>query len=220
MRIKVVTGHYGTGKTEFSVSLAMKLAAQGEKVALADLDIVNVYFRSRERSELLEKAGVRVISSLLGHNSSLDLPAISGEVRGPIYDGKTQVIIDVGGDQAGTNALVNFRDDLIENGYEMLYVINSNRKETQDLDGALKHLDGIEFVSGLKVTGLVVNTHLLWETKAEDLMEGYKLAQEVSKTRGLPIVYISGIKEALEGLDPDLEGERLEIGMYMREAWM
>lgn len=220
MRIKVVTGHYGTGKTEFSVSLAMKLAAQGEKVALADLDIVNVYFRSRERSELLEKAGVRVISSLLGHNSSLDLPAISGEVRGPIYDGKTQVIIDVGGDQAGTNALVNFRDDLIKNGYEMLYVINSNRKETQDLDGALKHLDGIEFVSGLKVTGLVVNTHLLWETKAEDLMEGYKLAQEVSKTRGLPIVYISGIKEALEGLDPDLEGERLEIGMYMREAWM
>ncbi|NLY35919.1 MAG: ParA family protein, partial [Tissierellia bacterium] len=148
MRVKIVTGHYGTGKTEFSVSLAMKLASQGKKVALADLDIVNVYFRSREHSELLEKAGIRIISSSLGHHSSLDLPAISAEVRGPIQDGKTEVILDVGGDKAGTNALVNFRRDIIESGYEMLYVINSHREETKDLAGALKHLDGIEMVSG------------------------------------------------------------------------
>ena len=220
MRVKIVTGHYGTGKTEFSVSLAMKLASQGKKVALADLDIVNVYFRSRERSELLEKAGIRIISSSLGHHSSLDLPAISAEVRGPLQDGKTEVILDVGGDKAGTNALVNFRRDIIESGYEMLYVINSHREETKDLAGALKHLDGIEMVSGLKVTGLVVNSHFLRETKAQDIMEGYQLAKKVQEERGLPIRYISGIASALKDLPEDLEGEKLEIGMYMREAWM
>lgn len=220
MRVKIVTGHYGTGKTEFSLSLAMKLASQGKKVALADLDIVNVYFRSRERSQLLEEAGIRIISSSLGHDSSLDLPAISAEVRGPIQDGKTEVILDVGGDKAGTNALVNFRRDIMESGYEMLYLINSHREQTKDLAGALEHLDGIEMVSGLKVTGLVVNTHFLRETRAQDIMEGYQLAKQVQEERGLPIRYISGIASALEDLPEDLEGEKLEIGMYMREAWM
>lgn len=220
MRVKIVTGHYGTGKTEFSVSLAMKLAREGKKVALADLDIVNVYFRSREKSAEMEEAGIRVISSSLGHFSSLDLPAISAEVRGPIQDKKTQVILDVGGDKAGTNALVNFREDLVESGYDMFYVINSNRQETREVQGALKHLEGIEMVSGLKVTGLVVNSHFLRNTTAQDIMEGYKLAKEVQEIRGLPIAYVCGIKEALSELPQDLEGEKLEIGMYMREAWM
>ncbi len=220
MRVKIVTGHYGTGKTEFSVSLAMKLAAQGKRVALADLDIVNVYFRSREKSDMLEEAGIRIISSSLGHGSSLDLPAISAEIRGPIQDGKTEVILDVGGDKAGTNALVNFKEDILASGYEMLYVINSKRSETQDLQGALKHLDGIEMVSGLKVTGLVVNSHFLRETRAEDILEGYELARQVGAKRGLPIVYVSGIKKALDQLPPGLDGEKLEVGMYMREAWM
>lgn len=220
MRIKIVTGHYGTGKTEFSVSLAMKLALEGKKVALADIDIVNVYFRSRERSKILEEAGIRVISSSLGHDSSLDLPSISAEIRGPIQDKTSQVILDVGGDKAGTNALVNFRRDLIDNGYEMLYVINSHREQTKDLAGALNHLDGIEMVSGLKVTGLVVNSHFLRETTSQDIMQGYMLAKEVQEKKGLPIRYICGIKSALKDLPEDLEGEKLEIGMYMREAWM
>lgn len=220
MRVKIVTGHYGTGKTEFAVSLAMNMAQKGEKVTLADLDIVNVYFRSRERSELLEAAGIHVISSSLGHESTLDLPAISAEIRGPIHDEKTQVILDVGGDMAGTNALVNFRKDVEESGYEMLYVINSHRPETKDLQGALKHLDGIEMVSGLKVTGLVVNSHFLRETTAEDILEGYALAQKVKEERGIPILYIAGIPSALEGLPQGLEGQHVKIGMYMREDWM
>ena len=198
----------------------MKMAQEGKKVALADLDIVNVYFRSRERADMLEEAGIHVISSSLGHNSTLDLPAISAEVRGTIHDISTEVILDVGGDMAGTNALVNFRKDVQESGYEMLYVINSHRPETSDLEGALKHLDGIEMVSGLKVSGLVVNSHFLRETTAEDILEGYALAQQVKKERGTPILYISGIASALKNLPENLEGEQVEVGMYMREDWM
>lgn len=220
MRVKIVTGHYGTGKTEFSVSLAMKMAAEGKKVALADLDIVNVYFRSRERADLLEQAGIHVISSSLGHQSTLDLPAISAEIRGPIHDTTTEVILDVGGDMAGTNALVNFKKDVEESGYELLYVINSHRPETSTLEGALKHLDGIEMVSGLKVSGLVVNSHFLRDTTAQDILEGYALAQQVKEERGIPIRYISGIPSALADLPKDLEGEQVEVGMYMREDWM
>lgn len=217
--IKIITGHYGSGKTEFAVSLAMQLADHA-KVALADLDIVNPYFRSRERAQLMEQKGIRVISSSLGHNSSLDLPAISAEIRGPIGDPDTEVILDVGGDHVGARALVGFRNDILKRGYDMYLVINSYRPETGDVEGVLKHLEAIEYSAKLKFTGLIVNTHMIRQTTAEDILHGYRLAKRVQEKTQLPIVYISAIPEALKDLPEGLEGEQLPIGMYMREAWM
>lgn len=97
-RIRIIIGHYGSGKTEFAVNYAIKLAKQGRKVALADLDVVNVYFRSREKAEMLESLGIKVISGALGHNANLDVPAIAAGVLGPLQDESYDVILDIGGD--------------------------------------------------------------------------------------------------------------------------
>lgn len=216
--LKIVTGHYGSGKTEFAVSLAMKMAREGKKVALADLDIVNPYFRSRERAQEMEAQGIRVISSSLGHNTTLDLPAVSAEIRGPIQDLSYNVILDVGGDSVGARVLVNFIDDIKKRDYEMYLTINAYRPDTKTADDVIRHIDAIEFVSKLKITGLINNTHLLRETTAEDVLTGYELTKAVSDKTGLPIKYISAIPSALEGLS--FEEETLKIGMYMRDAWM
>ena len=74
-RVMVVTGHYGSGKTEFCVSLALRLAETGfapyQRLALVDLDIANPYFRSRERRETLEGAGVKVYGSAYEHEITM-----------------------------------------------------------------------------------------------------------------------------------------------------
>ncbi|WP_459130189.1 nucleotide-binding protein [Guggenheimella bovis] len=218
-KLQIITGHYGSGKTEFAVSLAMKLAKEGKRVALADLDIVNPYFRSRERADVMEKAGIRVISSSLGHSSTLDLPAVSAEIRGPIQDESMDVILDIGGDSVGARVLVNFLEDIKTRGYELNLVVNAYRPETRTADDVIRYIESIEFVSTLKFTGLISNTHLLRETTKEDVMAGLRLTKEVSERTHLPIVYTSAIGSALEGVEPE-SGELLEVGMYMRDAWM
>lgn len=218
--VLVVSGHYGSGKTEFAVSLAAQLATRGEKVAVGDLDIVNPYFRSRERAVELEQRGIRIISSSLGHNITQDLPAISAEIRGPIQDRTCHVILDVGGDSVGANALNEFTKDIERRGYEMLLVLNAYRPETGSVPGVLKHIEAIQKASHLTFGGIVVNTHMVRQTTAEDVLAGYELATQVSEASGLPIRYISAIPAALEGLPDDLVGERVPVGLFMREAWM
>lgn len=218
--VTVVTGHYGSGKTEFAVSLAFKRAAEGKLVAIADLDIVNPYFRSRERADEMEQHGIRIYSSSLGHKQAVDLPAVSAEIRGPIQDPNSTVILDVGGDSIGAKVIVGFNPDLRRRGYEMLLVVNAYRAETQTLDGVLRHLASIQSTSTLEFTGLISNTHVIRHTTAADVLVGYELTKAVSEASGLPIRYISAIPSALQGLPDDLEGERLPIGLYMRDAWM
>lgn len=226
--VRVVTGHYGSGKTEFAVSLALAEAHAGRRVALADLDIVNPYFRSRERADVLEAAGVWVISSTLGHTSTLEIPALDPQVRAPIADPTWDVILDLGGDSVGAKVVTQFRADVRRRGYELLLVVNAYRPETADAAGVLHYLTQIETVTGLKTTGLVSNTHLLRETTTADVRVGLELCREVSRMTGIPVTYVAAIPDALAGLDPDeltSTGSAggispLPIGMYLRDEWM
>jgi len=218
--VRVITGHYGSGKTEFAVSLAMRLAAAGRGVALCDLDIVNPYFRSREQADLMEAQGIRVISSKLGHVTTLDLPAISPAVREPIGDPALDVILDVGGDANGAKALVEFGRDIRHRGYEMLLVVNAYRPETPDVAAVLHQRAAIEESCGLSFTGLISNTHLMRETTRDDVLTGYALTKAVSERTGLPICYVSAIPAALDGLPDELHDVLLPIGLFMRPAWM
>lgn len=223
---RVIAGHYGSGKTEFAVNLALLEAARGRRVALVDLDVVNPYFRSRERADLLEAAGVWVISSSLGHTAAIEAPAISPQARAPIGDPAWDAIVDLGGDAPGARVLAQFRADLVRRGYELLVVVNAHRPETADAAGVRRHLTQIEAATGLAASGLVSNTHLLRETTTADVLAGLALCRQVAASAGLPITHVAAIPEALAGLPADalLHGgrpiEAVPIGLHLRAEWM
>ncbi|MFZ5967496.1 MAG: ATP-binding protein [Bacillota bacterium] len=219
-RIRIIIGHYGSGKTEFAVNYAVKLAESKKNIALADLDIVNPYFRSREKQEMLERLGIKVIASAIGKSLGSDLPAVSASVLGPIQDETCDVVLDVGGDAVGARALARYKAYFAEGNYDMFCVINANRPGTQDLEGALEHIAAIERVVGVKVTGLVNNTHMLRETTIEDVLRGQELVKQVSQHKGIPIKYVSTLERLIPDLPKDMEGETFSIEMYMREDWM
>ncbi|WP_077368671.1 nucleotide-binding protein [Anaerosalibacter sp. Marseille-P3206] len=218
-RIKVITGHYGSGKTEFSVNYAVKLASEGKKVALADLDVVNLYFRSREKEDILSELGVKMISSSV-KASAVDIPAISAEVYGPLQDESYETILDVGGDPAGARVLGRYNPYLIEGNYDMFYVLNANRPDTDTVEKAIGYLHAIEGTARLKFTGIINNTHMLKSTTVEDVLKGQKLAEEVSNKLEIPIKYIVALEDVAKQLPTNLQGEIFPIKLYMREDWM
>lgn len=218
-RIRIIIGHYGSGKTEFSINYAVKLAKEGKKVALVDLDVVNLYFRSREKEEILTELGIKVISSSI-KASAVDIPAISAEAYGPLEDSTFDTILDVGGDPAGARVLGRYHELLKDGEYEMYYVLNANRPETSTVEKAVGYLNGIEGIARAKVTGIINNTHMLKSTTVGDVMKGQKLAVELSQKLDIPIKYIVALEDVAKKLPEDLEGEIFPIKLYMREDWM
>lgn len=226
-RIRIIVGHYGSGKTEVSVNYAMTLREElsnlklEEKIAIADIDTVNPYFRSREKEELLQSMNIESYSSIL-KNSTLDLPAVSPEILYKINDTSYNYIIDVGGDVIGTKVLGSISTDIQKQSYDMFMVINKNREFTDTSDKIIEYIRDIENTSKLKVTGIINNTHMLWETTVNDIIEGSILANEVGEKLGIPVKY-STCRETIEmNLQEasSIKEEILKIRMVMREEWM
>jgi hypothetical protein len=186
-RVLIVTGHYGTGKTEFSVNLALDLAKAGEKTILADLDIVNPYFRSRERRALLESAGVRLICSSQAC-SDADIPSLPAEVLTILEDRSYRGVLDVGGDPDGARVLARFQPKILPEDYQMIFVSNANRPEVRTVEKAVSYLRAIEAVTGLAYGGIVNNTHLCGETTPAEIRKGAALAREISEATGIPVL--------------------------------
>lgn len=217
-RIRIITGHYGSGKTEFAVNYTLGLAATGTKTAIVDLDIVNPYFRSRQMEPFFEERGIRVIASSIKGLSG-DIPALSPEINTVFHDKSYNAVIDVGGDKVGATALGRYHEYLDAEPYDMMFVLNANRSMTHDLDGAIKYIREIEAGSRQKVTALVNNTHLCGETTIEDIMRGQQLSEQVSDALGLPIKYIVVQKELVPNLPQNLKGEVFPIDIYMKKPW-
>lgn len=201
-KITVITGHYGVGKTNISVNLAVKLADEGKRVTVVDLDIVNPYFRTADFSELFKDRKIELIKPMYA-NSNLDIPAISFDLERIVSENK-YIIIDVGGDDAGAIALGRYAEALsrYQSDLDMYYVINCYRYLTRTSDEALELMKEIETASRMKHTGIINNSNLGIETTAEDINKSKAFANEISKEANLPIIFHSYNKKiGIESMD-------------------
>ena len=216
-RIQIITGHYGSGKTEYAVNLALHLAQTTENVALADMDIVNPYFRSYEQAKRLEDAGIRVIVTSCG--GIADIPAINPEVMSIFQQEQWTGVLDIGGDPIGARVLARFAPQLKPDDFDLLFVLNANRPETKDVESALQYMQGIEAECRQKVTGIVNNTHLCGETTAEEILKGAKLAHELSERTSLPIIHHAVQRKFVEQVQDKLPEPILPMNIYMKKPW-
>lgn len=216
----IIVGHYGSGKTEFTMNYARHLRGQGLPVVVADLDIVNPYFRVRERRDYLAEQGIRVVSSNCEEDDHLDMPALAASVRA-CFESEQAGLVDVGGDPAGAVVLAQYAWLLRERPYSMWMVVNANRPQTAQAEDVLAYIEGIERFSRLRVNGLINNTHLLRETAPEDILRGDALVGEVQERTGLPVV-CTVIEERLRPQmeDKALKGEPFYISLEMRPDWL
>ena len=216
-RVSIITGHYGTGKTELSVNLALALAAEGKRVMLADLDIVNPYFRSRERRPQLEAAGIQVISSSQA-GSDADVPALPAELLAILENRDIRGILDIGGDPVGARVLARFQPKIVQEDYQLIFVLNANRPEVREAEHAIAYLRSIEAVTGLTCSGIVNNTHLCGETTPAEIRKGAALAEAVSRQTGIPILCHTAEVRFADAVS-DLREPVFPITINMKKPW-
>ena len=216
-RITVICGHYGCGKTNLTLNLALEAAAAGEKVTVADLDIVNPYFRSSEYGGLLEDHGVRLIAPVFA-GTTLDTPTLPPELYSLFEPEAGRVFIDAGGDDAGVTALGGMHALLEEAGYDMLYVINRYRVLSQTPEEAAALLGEIQAARRLQATALVNNSHLGVETKRQDLLDALEFAKRTAELTGLPLLYSTAPDFSLQEGEALPEGFKL-VKRYVKFLW-
>ena len=186
-RLTLFAGHYGSGKTNIAVNYALALAKEGKKVCIADLDIVNPYFRTADSQAVLEKAGIDLISPQFA-NSNVDLPALPAASYRLVQDKETFGIMDIGGDDRGAYALGRFTPAILEeNDYRMVFVFNGFRPLTRTAEDALEIMREIEAACGLQFTCIVNNSNLGAETTPELFLETVETAKKLSQLSGLPL---------------------------------
>lgn len=204
-RLTMLCGHYGSGKTNVAVNMAFDLKKQYERVAIADLDIVNPYFRTKDSSAEFEKANIRLICSQYA-NTNLDIPALPPDMYTITDDKTTKVILDIGGDDRGALALGRLVPEILrENDYEMLMVINSYRPLTPDAQSTVEVMREIELASKIPFTGLINNSNLGEETTEQDVLDSAIYARQVSQQTGLPIVLTTVRQELYDPLKNQIQ---------------
>ena len=190
-KVTVITGHYGCGKTNLAVNLALFFAKQGEPVTVIDLDIVNPYYRTNDFKDLFDEYGIHTLAPNFA-STNLDVPSLPGSIQGLLRTGNGgRIIMDVGGDDAGAVALGQYRRLIMSQDYEMLYLFNPYRLLTATPEEAAAVMREVEYASRMRVTGLVNTANLgpctTKETVAESLLYGEKL----SELTGLPVRFLA-----------------------------
>ena len=186
-RIIIVTGHYGCGKTNLAVNLALYFETLGERVTVVDMDIVNPYFRSADFEREFEGKRIKLIAPNFA-NTLLDIPPLPREVDGAI-EGDERLILDVGGDDAGAVVLGRYAKQIEQNGgASMIYLFSKYRPFTETADDVISHIGDIEVASRINVTGLINSSNLGLETTAKDIEASFGYADEISEKTGLPVL--------------------------------
>ena len=211
-RFNLICGHYGTGKTNLSLNLALEAAKEGQKVTLVDMDLVNPYFRSSDYAAQLQHENIRIIAPVYA-NSNVDVPSLPADVYG-IFDSDDLVIMDVGGDDVGATVLGRFSAQINALDYDMFYVINKYRNLTAEPEEATEVLQEIERVSRLKATGLVSNAHLKAETTPETILSSLDYAKRVEELTGLKCKAVTVPKRILPELEKETKENNVTVPLY------
>ena len=199
-RLTLFEGHYGSGKTNIAVNYAMKLASEGKKVCIADLDIVNPYFRTKDSEKELKENGIDLISPQYA-NTNVDLPALPAESYRLVQDRSVYGIMDIGGDDRGAYALGRFVDAIkAENDYEMAFVANCYRPLTSTVDGAIEIMREIEGACRLNFTCIVNNSNLGSLTTVDTVTDSYGYISELCEKTGLPLLMHTAVTEVADKL--------------------
>jgi hypothetical protein len=200
-RLTLFAGHYGSGKTNIAVNYALHMAKNGLPVSIADLDIVNPYFRTKDSAEELRAAGIRLVSSAYA-NSNVDVPALPAELYSLVNDKSTHAVFDVGGDDRGALALGRYAPAILEEGnYEMIFVANFYRPLTTTAEEALEVMREIEAAGGIRFTAVVHNSNVGRETKTEDVLAKREELERLLDLSGLPLLFTSAEESVAKSLD-------------------
>lgn len=218
-RIRIFTGHFGSGKTEIAINYAVNLARDKKDACLVDLDIVNPYFSVREVKKQMESLGIRVISPPI-EVTTAELSTVPAEVLSAFNNKNFDVVFDVGGDDAGAVAPGQYKKYFMEEPYEMYFVINPMRPFTSSVDGICEYMKDIEKASRLSVTYFINNTNLSYETTAEDVLKGQSIIQEASEKLHIPIRYTAVREDLADKLSGSVEGEIFKLKIYMKPSWL
>ena len=197
-RLTLFAGHYGSGKTNIAVNYAIRLAKEGKRVCIADLDIVNPYFRTKDSAEELSAVGIDLISPRFA-NTNVDLPALPAESYRLVQDKSTYGVMDIGGDDRGAYALGRFADAIkAENDYRMAFVVNCYRPLTNTVEETVEIMREIEAACGINFTCIINNSNLGSETTAETVLNSLEYIEALSLTTGLP-VWLHTVEEKIAG---------------------
>lgn len=206
-RITILCGHYGTGKTNVAVNLALAMAKTSEKVTVADLDIVNPYFRTLDSAASFDAAGIRLICSRFA-NSNVDIPSLPPDLYAITDDKSHRVVVDVGGDDSGAMVLGRLAPAIAaEDSYAMYLVVNRYRPMTSDVPSTIEVLREIEAASKLHFSGIVNNSNIGAETTTQDVLDSMAYANALAQAADLPLVATTveeRLYAELEGQIPDL----------------
>lgn len=216
-RLTVIVGHFGSGKTEIAVNMAMALADMGHAFAVADLDIVDPYFRSRECKSIIEERGGRLIASSQA-NMDADMPSMPPDVFALFDTPELYGILDIGGDPAGARVLARYRHQLQQNSARVLCVVNGNRPLSDTPEKAVQYIRDIERASGMNIDGLINNTHCCYLTELEDIRSGAQLAEQVSVLTGIPVV-CHAVPRKLAEQASDFVYPVFPMNLYMKKPW-
>ena len=198
--IVAIVGNYGSGKTEVSINLAVDRKRAGLDVCIADLDLVNPYFRTREARTQLAELGIEVVLPAEQYLQA-DLPILSPTIAGLIRKSDGLTILDVGGDDAGAMVLAALGDAFKDAQINMLQVVNPLRPQTGTVEGCLKIRSEIEVAAKMKITGLIGNANLIDETGTEEIYNGYEFVRVISVQSGLPLEFVTVAQEIWSGID-------------------
>ncbi len=216
-RLTVLVGHFGSGKTEIAVNLALALAAKGHPFSLADLDVVDPYFRSRECKELLESCGGQLIASSQACLDA-DVPSMPPEVTSLFDNQNVYGVLDIGGDASGARVLARYRRQLLSCNARVLCVINANRPLTDTPEKAMAYLRDIEYSSGMSISGIISNTHLCQKTELQDILAGAELTAQVSAISKVPIVCHAAPAHLAEAAKR-VVSPVFPLHLYMKKPW-